>query len=354
MSFPRLLAICGALLFGLIFVMALVKGDKDPVVATAPAVIAPTEIVLDVESPKPAPKVVAPLPKSIDKPLVTKVDPAKVPLVTKETPAENIPERAPIVVSNSEVPDVDRMDELFQKSGSPFKFIETLSYKSRVGWQKGRPAWLSDYASHYETSRHFIARSLNGKPDYFKQDIAENDKFNVFKENVKLKFYLLVDSSLCKMWLYAIDDTHNETTLLKTYNVCLGRPDASKQSGLLTPLGKYSLGNRIAIYKPKVMGYHNGKKIEMVRVFGSRWIPFEKEIAMASAPAKGFGIHGVPWTDKPKGELSQDRSSVGKYESDGCIRLSTEDMEEIFSIIITKPTEIEIVRRFQESTLHKK
>jgi hypothetical protein len=122
---------------------------------------------------------------------------------------------------------------------------------------------------------------------------------------------------------------------------------------LLTPLGTFSLGSRVAIYKPKVSGFHNGKKIEMVRVFGSRWIPFDKEIANTTAPAKGFGLHGVPWVENKKGELIQDKNSLGKYESDGCIRCATDDMEEIFAIVITKPTVVEIVKNYNESSLFK-
>lgn len=266
------------------------------------------------------------------------------PVIVQQQPSAN--------ETKIELPEANRIEELFKRGQSKLKFIETVTYKSHVNWLKGRPAWLSDYASFFETSRHFIARSLNGKSDYFKQEVAEGDRFNVLNKNIKLRFHLLVDASLCKMWLYAIDDTNKEKTLLKTYNVCLGRPDSSKVSGLLTPLGEYSLGNRIAIYKPKVMGYHNNKKVEMVRIFGSRWIPFDKEVSQSTAPAKGFGIHGVPWTEQGK-ELKQDKSSLGKYESDGCIRLSTEDMEELFAIIITKPTNIEIVKHFQDSKLFK-
>jgi len=42
---------------------------------------------------------------------------------------------------------------------------------------------------------------------------------------------------------------------------------------------------------------------------------------------------------------------VGQYESDGCIRLSHEDMEELFSVIITKPTLIEIVKNSKDAKL---
>lgn len=266
-----------------------------------------------------------------------------------EEPFHPAPEAIAIETS---LPMEDHTDELFKRNNNKFKFIETVTYKSHVNWLKGRPAWLSDYASHFETSRHFIARSLNGRPDYLKQEISEGDKFNVYRKDVDLKFHIVVDASLCKMWLYALDETHKEKILLKTYPVCMGRPDSSKPSGMLTPLGVYSLGERIAIYKPKVMGYHNSRKVEMVRIFGSRWIPFEKEIAKTTAPAKGFGLHGVPWTEQGK-ELKQDKSSLGKYESDGCIRLSTEDMEEIFAIIITKPAVVEIVKHFHDSVLFK-
>ncbi len=115
---------------------------------------------------------------------------------------------------------------------------------------------------------------LNGKPDYFKQDITEGAKFNVLKKEVPLRFHLVVDASRCKLWFYAIDDSTQTKTLLKTYDVGLGRPDSTKVSGLLTPLGKYTLGSRVAIYKPGVQGNHKGQKVEMVTVFGTRWIPF--------------------------------------------------------------------------------
>lgn len=341
MSLPKLLGITGLFIFGLIFSLAFFKGGKkDKPTETK----VPVEIALHQDVPAPAPipsPAPLPPPKSQKEKKVVEVKVAQAPAPESTPSARNLPE-------------ANRIDELFQRGKSPLKFVETLTYKSRVPWQKGRPAWLSDYAAHYETSRHFIARSLNGKSDYFKQDIAEGDKINVLKKGVDLKFHLVVDTALCRLWLYAIDDTHGETTLLKTYPVSLGRIDSSKPSGYLTPIGRYTLGSRVAIYKPKVMGYYKGKKIEMVREFGSRWIPFDKEIADASAPAKGYGLHGVPWVEKTSGALAQDKSSLGKYESDGCIRLSTEDIEEIFAIIITKPSEIEIVSHFEDASIFKR
>lgn len=249
--------------------------------------------------------------------------------------------------------EADRMIELFSTSGKKLPFIDTISYKSRVPWQKGRPAWLSDYAAHYGTSRHFIARSLNGKPDYLKQEIAEGNKFNVFRQGYPIEFQLVIDISRCKMWFYALSGASKEKILLKTYTVSLGRPDPSKRSGSLTPLGKYQLGNKTAIYKPEIMGHYKGQKTEMMQVFGTRWIPFEREVSETTEPAKGLGLHGLPWLRNKKGELEQNISSLGKFESDGCIRLETHDIEELFAIIITKPTYVELVKDISQSELFK-
>ncbi len=240
---------------------------------------------------------------------------------------------------------------LFNKGDPKFPFVETVTYKSRVAWQKGRPAWLSDYASHYSTSRHFIARSLNGHKDYIKQDLADGDRFNVFRKDKNLAFHIVVDLGRCKLWLYALDTDNQEHYLVKTYAVGVGRVEENRTSGLLTPLGTYSLGDKIAIYKPKMQGFHNGKKVEMLRIFGTRWIPFDKEVKGCTAPAKALGLHGVPWELSAKGELAEDLSSLGKYDSDGCIRLSTDDIEEIFAIIITKPSTIELVADFKDAQL---
>ena len=255
-------------------------------------------------------------------------------------------------VKQDDFPQIDRIFQLFTLGSSKFPIVETVTYASAVPWLNGRPAWLADYASHFNTSRHFIARSLNGKADYFSQKIVEGGRFNVFRRDKRIHFYLLVDVSRCKMGFYYVDLDTNERVLIKTYVVGLGKPEARSASGTLTPLGRYSLGNRIAVYTPGVEGYYHDQKVEMVCVFGTRWIPFDQEVDRVSAPAKGYGLQGVPWTlDQKKGQYVENRHCLGAYESDGCIRLAQEDIEEIFSIVITKPTFIEIVKDFREAKL---
>lgn len=258
----------------------------------------------------------------------------------------------PPVLAHDDFPNIDRVFQLFTLGSSKFPIVDTITYSSSVPWLKGRPAWLVDYASHYNTSRHFIARSLNGKPDYFSQKISEGSRFNVFRTDKRIQFYLLADVSRCKMGFYYVDLDTNERILIKTYTVGLGRPDTNSASGTLTPLGRYSLGSHIAVYTPGVEGYYHDHKVEMMRVFGTRWIPFDQEMERTTAPSKGYGLQGAPFIfDQKTGQYAENRSCIGAYDSDGCIRLASEDMEELFSIVVSKPTFIEIVKDFHGAKL---
>ena len=366
MTLPRILVVVALVLFSTIGIAALVKKNK----SKGNRELARAAIEIDIsesranevrsdgtrsdaartaESRNNAAKIIKP---KVGKPqpvaqTVTPKAPSPLPLKTEA----KIVKGEVVLRTDKALPKADRIGELFNKGEPKLPIVETITYRSRVPWQKGRPAWLSDYATHYSTSRHFIARSLNGKPDYFKQNVAEGDRFNVLRPEKHIQFHLVIDTTLCKLWLYAFDLDTQERYLLKDYNVGLGRPEPSMLSGSLTPLGKYELGSRIAIYKPKMMGVHTGQKVEMIRVFGTRWIPFDKEISDTTAPAKGFGLHGVPWKQNEKGELVEDTTSLGKYQSDGCVRLATKDIEEIFAVIITKPAFVELVRNFEDAKL---
>ena len=255
----------------------------------------------------------------------------------------------PTIQESGDLPAVNRVNELFTIGDRKLPIVETISYESTVPWLKGRPAWIGDYASFYSTSRHFIARSLNGKADYFTQKVSPGKLFNVFRKDKNFQFYLLADLSRCKMAFYYIDLDANERVLLKTYRIGVGKKN---ETGNLTPVGRYQLGDKIAVYKPGIMDLFHDKQVEMIRVFGTRWLPFGKELSKGTPPAKGLGIHGAPWDfNKKENKWVELRKSVGVYESDGCIRLTYEDIEELFSIVITKPTVIDIVNHFKEAQL---
>lgn len=269
------------------------------------------------------------------------------PIVTKKKESETR-----VVSSMDELPCANYIESFFDPAALKLPIVETVVYSSRVPWLSGKPAWVSDYASYYKTSKHFIARSLNRKPDYLTQNVKQGDRFNVLRTDKNFYFYLLVDLSRCKMWFYYVDQDTQERVLVKTYDVGLGREDALKASGFLTPMGKYELGQKIAVYRPGVKGVYNNENIEMVQVFGTRWIPFEKEVENCSAPAKGFGLHGNPLCfNAQTNQWVEDTSGLGKYTSDGCLRMSKDAMEELFSIIVSRPTVIELVKDFHDAKL---
>lgn len=251
------------------------------------------------------------------------------------------------------LPKVDRMSQLFSTGSNKFPIVETVSFSPKVSWLEGRLAWIADYASHFKTSRHFIARSLNGKPDYFSQQVSSGNKFNVYKLERPFDFHIVVDLSSCQMALYYHDNLTNERVMLKSYSVGVGRKDEDKSSGFLTPTGTFKIGSKIAIYKPGIMGTFQDKKVEMIRVFGTRWLPFEAADSNASASAfKGLGIHGLPWLDSEDGQnLQENLNSIGCYSSDGCIRLAKDDVEELFAVVITKPCFVHIVETMQDAKL---
>ena len=348
MSFPKIILTGTVLVFIGIGVAAVVK-KKQQAAALAPAVA---------ESVVKAPAAEKPLEvRKTEKKKGKELRPESVALTQPAVAQFSFPAVATPVISTGtsqkdDFPQIDRIYQLFTTGPTKLPIVETITYSSSVPWLKGRPAWVADYASYYGTSRHFIARSLNGKPDYFTQKVTKDSRFNVFRKDKKISFHLLVDISRCKMGFYYIDHDTNERVLLKTYTVGLGRLDPNKASGSLTPLGKYSLGNKIAVYKPGDTGFYHGQNLEMMRVFGSRWIPLGEEIEKCTVPAKGYGIQGAPWNeDAANGRLIENRESIGTYNSDGCIQLADDDLGELFAIVVSKPAVIEIVKDFHEVQL---
>ncbi len=242
-------------------------------------------------------------------------------------------------------PEVDYMAALFEPYASKLPITETITYAGRVDWLSGRPAYLGDYAAHYKTSKHFISRSLHGTGNYLSSVVSRGDRFSVIRADKAIEFHLVLDISRLKIWVYCLDKEEATHYLLKSYPVCAGLPDPASRSGFLTPLGTYQLGEEIAVYKEGTMGNFKNQLTEMVTIFGVRWIPFAREIAGCTAPSKGFGLHGMPW-DRVGEELHERRDLIGTYTSSGCIRLLTEDIEELFAVIVSRPSYIHVVKDF--------
>ena len=156
---------------------------------------------------------------------------------------------------------------------------------------------------------------------------------------------MVVDLSRCYMHLYAIDNDLNERYLLKIYKVGVGALDPALESGCETPTGSFALSERVGIYKPGVVSNVGGRVIELVQLYGTRHIPF-------SGNGHHCAIQGNPWlVDADTGELVESKSFIGQYATEGNIRMHTKDVEELFSIVISRKSSIQIVREFNQAEL---
>lgn len=108
-------------------------------------------------------------------------------------------------------------------------------------------------------------------------------------------------------------------TLLTAYRVGLGRN------------GKTPTGSFIIRSKLKDPDWNSRKLGRIVpaghpdNILGTRWLGFEN-----TQQHQGYGVHGTKQPD-----------SIGKNESDGCIRLLNEDVEELFELV-SRGTVVEI------------
>jgi hypothetical protein len=302
----------------------------------------------------------------------SKKDPVDVPSKASSAPIKKVEERSspvenqPILVENTaiETPklpskltpltddrdlpkSVDRMALLFQPHPPTLPIVETLSFSSKPCWLRGRPAYLGDYAAHFKTSKHFISRSLHGVNQYLSDVVSKGDRFNVIRMDHAIEFHMALDLSRLKLWLYAYDSTTDQRYLLKDYLVAAGKPCTNSPSGCLTPTGSFELGKDIAVYNEGTMGFWHNQKIEMLSIFGRRWIPFAREISDSSGPCKGLGIHGMPCKKDPiTGGWIECRDSAGTHASDGCVRMLSEDISELFAVVVSRPSFIHIARDF--------
>jgi len=338
MNVPKLFLTVSFLLFAGIGTVALVKQKQQ-------TLSMPSQVVVDNSSEQHVDPSLLSRPKELSPTLLV---PSKKATELPLPAVEMAPEEQPVVIEHDEEPEA--LKALFLR-GSSCPIVETVRYKSHVPWKPHRPAWLIDYAYHHKTPLEFLYRSMYDGEDKIPSSVADGVQFNVYRDNVDFRFHLVASLSSCRMRMYYVLLKEKKVVFLKSYPICVGRKSEQAASGTLTPLGLFQLGPRVAVFKPHMMGSHKGKRVELMQIFGSHWIPFEKEIAGCSVPAKGYGIHGTPMVRNSRGDIEEQINTLGGYHSDGCIRLSGKEMKELFSVISTRKTYVEIVPSFQQSRL---
>jgi len=120
--------------------------------------------------------------------------------------------------------------------------------------------------------------------------------------------------------------------IVKQYPVGVGKTETP------TPIGSFKVINKLI--EPTWYSPDESEPIppnDPRNQLGTRWIGFEN----AKTIGRGFGIHG---TIKPE--------SIGKAESNGCIRMHNEDVEELFDLLITG-SDIHIAKRLKPGKWYK-
>lgn len=133
-------------------------------------------------------------------------------------------------------------------------------------------------------------------------------------------FQITIERSTCRLFLFDKDG------LFKRYYTGLG------EEGHETTLGAYKIGN-----KEKDPTWHKRGEAPIPagdprNELGTRWLPL---IPVEEGLPQDLGIHGTP---KPE--------TVGTYVSQGCARMRSEDVEELYDLVV-RSTPVNIVETIE-------
>jgi len=159
---------------------------------------------------------------------------------------------------------------------------------------------LEKIAREHKTTVELIRRE---------NSIAEDKIFPGMKIKVwNAPFTVFVDKSQNTLLLKSGEE------IVKSYTVATGTNNG-------TPVGKFRIIEKIV----NPTWYKNNKAIPAgspENILGTRWMGWDKE---------GYGIHGTT-----------DPASLGKQATAGCVRMSNQDVEELYTIV-PQGTEVTIV-----------
>ena len=159
---------------------------------------------------------------------------------------------------------------------------------------------LAKIAKKFNTTIDLIMRSNNLKSN----KILSGRKIKIYNR----PFSILVDKSQNTLILKSDEE------IIKTYIVSTGVNNT-------TPVGNFKIVNKLV----NPTWFKDGSIVpaeSSENILGSRWLGFD---------LAGYGIHGTT-----------DPASLGKQVTQGCVRMSNQDAEELYSIVPTG-TEVAIV-----------
>jgi len=147
-----------------------------------------------------------------------------------------------------------------------------------------------------------IAKQFKTTPELIMKSNNLSDSLIMPGRKIKIwtaPFNILVDKSQNILWLKSGEE------IFKTYTVSTGKNNCS-------PVGTFKIVNKL----PNPTWFKAGAVVPAgspENVLGTRWMGFD---------LAGYGIHG---TTKPE--------ELGRQVTEGCVRLSNQDVEELYTII---------------------
>ncbi len=139
-------------------------------------------------------------------------------------------------------------------------------------------------------------------------------------------FHVIVDKSDFRMDLYLGDPSQVGAVYIRSFTVGLGTNDG-------TPLGRFIV-KRGKLKNPDWVNPRTGEKFvadNPQNPIGERWIGI-RGLDAASGKYTGFGIHGTI-----------DPDSIGRQASMGCVRMSHEDVEWVYDLLLEEASTVTIV-----------
>jgi len=222
------------------------------------------------------------------------------------------------ILDSRKIPDANplwgKIVQLLGEANTKILFSDYPFPEKKVNYHVQANDGLRKIAMKHNTSVEAIQRSNNMKLSNFNVQLGKT--YNIYTA----KWEIVISKSRRKLYLF------DGKKLFKAYNIGIGKQDRTPTGSFKTGLKKknpdwYSPKGKIPFGNPK-------------NVLGTRWISLNPA-GKVSRQVSGLGIHG---TKAP--------NSIGRAESNGCLRLINKDVEELFSILPNerKPVPVTIIK----------
>lgn len=222
------------------------------------------------------------------------------------------------ILDSRKVPDANplwqKTVKLLGEANTKILFSDYPFPSKKINYHVQANDGLRKIAMKHNTSVEAVQRSNNMKLTDFNVRLGKT--YNIYVG----KWEIVISKSRRKLYLF------DGKKLFKAYSIGIGKQDR-------TPTGSFKTGGKRRNpdwYSPKgKVPFGNPDN-----VLGTRWIRLNPN-GKTSRQVSGLGIHGT-WAPE----------SIGKAESNGCLRLLNKDVEELFAIIPNerKPVPVTIIK----------